>query len=292
MRRTVTNVTLLSSLAVLTTCDVPTSPPDDVRPLQSVVASQSGRLLNLNDEWARIARTSVPGFAGMHRQPDGTVAVLLTDVSRRAEAEAYVAEEFDRSAQIPAVDVTPAQYDFDQLNQWFLALDLLFQRSRDIASLDIDEVNNRLAVGVLNSDAVSFVRLNANDLGIPPQALDVRIGGGTINQSAVQHTLQERARPVDGGYEVGNTARPGECTFSWNLIIDGEPFFVTASHCTGTPFELDQSRKSSRIMQPRSAPSGRTSYQFLASTFRAGIPGSVHQDVSLPTRRFLSFTTL
>jgi hypothetical protein len=229
-------------------CDVPTTTSEVTARRPAVIedhratadSDQSERLLNLNDEWARVARTSVPGFAGLYLRGDDEVVVLLTDASRRPEAETYVGAAVDPGERpVARVDVEVVQYDFDQLNEWFKVVASFGDESGQLASLDIDEVNNRLGIRVLSERAALAVRDHALRSGIPSSVVEIRV------QSApgLLHTLRDPYRPSDGGYEIVNVESSEVCTLGWNFTRDDEPHFVTASHCSELTGELDGSKE-------------------------------------------------
>ncbi|HEX8695540.1 MAG TPA: hypothetical protein VF746_24215, partial [Longimicrobium sp.] len=76
-----------------------------------------------DDEFARVARAEVPGFAGFYLQNDGTPVVLLTDPAQRGAAQRYLAREFVRArrgrhANAPTQPIfLKAAYDFAQLKE-------------------------------------------------------------------------------------------------------------------------------------------------------------------------------
>jgi hypothetical protein len=104
-----------------------------------------------DDEWARLALTTVPGFAGLFLE-GCSIVVNLTDPERqRAAAAAYVEAQFaNRPVSgregCPAgrrVEYRKVRYDFAQLRRWYDRASLLTSLKGSRAS-DIDEAKNRL----------------------------------------------------------------------------------------------------------------------------------------------------
>ncbi|MFQ5524470.1 MAG: hypothetical protein ACE5F5_13015 [Acidimicrobiia bacterium] len=100
-----------------------------------------------------------------------------------------------------------------------------------VVTLDLDEKNNRLVVGVEDAAIISQVRRIGRVLDIPRRALAV-VQASRL--TPLDHTVRDRVRPALGGLEIHNGN--GECTLGFSarsdFFIDGAFGFVTASHCT------------------------------------------------------------
>jgi hypothetical protein len=237
---------LCAALLVSAACDdsTPTGSPElPEAPAASRGASSERRREPLpDDEFARVARTDVPGFGGYYIQADGTPVVLLTDPRQRGAAERWLATQLPQRARgrLAAAAgrrpvVRTVAYDFAQLRAWADQLEGLFVRP-DVYLLDVDEVGNRVFVGVGSETAVGAVRSEAARLGVPAAALHVE----TQEAPRPRINLTDWTPNLQGGYQINPTPGPyGQCTLGFNAIRNGQSVFVTNSHCSQSYFALD-----------------------------------------------------
>jgi hypothetical protein len=205
-------------------------------------AAPQGAIHTPDDEFARAARAEVPGFAGYYLQDDGTPVVRLTDPGQRGAAQRYLAQELIRArggrgkgtAQQPVF--LQADYDFAQLKGWFDALHPLLQRN-DVFLLDVDEVRNRVHVGVADAAATGAVRAEAARLGIPAAALSV----ATQERPQTRATVQDWFNPLPGGVQIAFGQYVCTLGFNATRVSTGASIFVTNSHCTTSQFATDGS---------------------------------------------------
>jgi len=205
----------------------------DPAPSQTQVRTQ-------DDEQARIAREEIPGFAGFYLQEDGTPVMRLVDPAQRAAAQRVLAPElararYGRLANAPAQPIVrTATYDFAQLKGWAEKVEGLLTRS-DVYLVDIDEVNNRVHVGVADNAAVGAVRSSAARMGIPAGAIFVQ----TQAKPAERATVRDRYTTMVGGTQIafGNYV----CTMAFNArqVSTGANIYVTNSHCTRRQYASD-----------------------------------------------------
>ena len=224
-------VLVLLLAAACGTPDAPVGPEPGDAALDQ--AAPRGAVHTPDDELARVARAEVPGFAGFYLRDDGTPVVRLVDASQRGAARRYLARELIRAgsgrggggAKEPVF--RDAAYDFARLKAWADGLHPLLARG-DVFLIDVDEVENRVLVGVADQSAAGAVRAEGARLGIPAAALFVR----------TQPRPELRATLI-GGVQVVNSA--GLCTLGFNArrVSTGMNVFVTNSHCTLVPFALD-----------------------------------------------------
>lgn len=199
-------------------------------PQQGVVTS--------DDEYARVARAEVPGFAGFYLQNDGTPVIRLTNQASRGAAERYLAPRLSglrkgRLANAPQRPVfQDATYDFAQLRGWSRQVHSLLSRG-DVYTIDVDEVKNQVRVGVRDASAVAAVRAQGAQMGIPAGALFVE----TQPRPEQRQTVQDYSGTMMGGIQIASSA--GTCTEGFNAIRDGYWIFVTNSHCTDAYFAYD-----------------------------------------------------
>lgn len=228
------------TLTLAAACDTPDAPlgpqPDDAAMNR---APQSFR--TPDDEFARAARAEVPGFAGFYLQNDGTPVVRLVDPSQRGAAQRYLAQELTRAragrrAGAPAQPVfIGAAYDFAQLKDWSEALHPLLSSRGDVYLIDVDEVGNRVLLGVADATAIGAVRAEAARLGIPAAALEVR----TQAKPELRATVRDRFTTTLGGIQIAFSGYVCTLGFNARRVSTGANIYVTNSHCTGTQNAFD-----------------------------------------------------
>jgi hypothetical protein len=175
----------------------------------------------------------VPGFGG-YLLDNGRPVVYLTDPSRRPEAaEALAGFLADRGFTASDLVVRQASYDWRQLDAWH---ERAWPQALSVTGAvysDIDERSNRLRFGGVDASAVQSIVAVLTGLGIPA-------GAAVVEQTAPierVHTLRDRVRPVDGGYQINFFATPASpvtlvCTLGFNVVKNGVNSFITNSHCT------------------------------------------------------------
>lgn len=188
-------------------------------------------------EFARVARAEVPGFAGYYLDDEGTPVILLKDLKQRDAAELYLAAELENALRgeedyrVPIFRKVP--HDFADLKGWYDKLTGLMARE-DVHTLDVDEVRNRVFVGVRDKAAIQAVRKEAARLRVPPGVLRVEIRPAP----ELLIGLRDRTSNLTGGYKIeGFTG--GGCTLGFNATHLGISVFVTNSHCTYNPLAYD-----------------------------------------------------
>ena len=235
----------------------------------------------VDDEMARIAREEVPGFAG-YGVKDGRLTMFLTDVRSHARAVAVLESTFGRqrfpAGQKPGfdrMDVAQAKYDYNQLQTWRLALREPLFRDKGFVTLDIDETQNRIEIGVIDLSARGRLTGILDRLQIPRDAVTTQVTPITCSLSTAcppppdstgtspdpvatspvtdmsafaSGRLDGDAGTIVAGYEVYHDPDPVAhtkkvCTLGVNArvafsngTLDG---FFTNSHCTSTLFGSD-----------------------------------------------------
>jgi hypothetical protein len=131
----------------------------------------------LDDTYAQMAR-DVPGFAGLQLAEDGeTIQVFF----RGTESQPGQALERAVTAFLEAngepwsgtIELLPARYDFLQLRGWYDRLVVL--NLPGLVMTDIDEVNNRLFIGVETAEARDLVEQRLVELDIPREVVAIEI---------------------------------------------------------------------------------------------------------------------
>lgn len=226
------------ALALLAACDAPEAP---VGPSTAGTRDQTAQQLRIrtpDDEFARAARAEVPGFAGFYLRDDGTPFIKLTQAGQRGAAQRYLAQELSRSRGGRRGAVAAAQpvfeqaaFDFAQLRDWSESLHpLLQQRAGDVYMIDLDEVHNRVLVGVAGPGAVAAVRAEGARLGIPAQALHVQAQAAP----QVRATVRDRFTNTVGGIQIAFSSYVCTLGFNARRVSNNTNVYVTNSHCTGT----------------------------------------------------------
>lgn len=204
MRHTSSVSAAVLALLFTAACDSLDSPADPVSPdLAANRAAPQGRIHTPDHEFARAARAEVPGFAGYFLRSDGTPVIRLADGAQRGAAQRYLAQHLaaarrGRHAGAPQQPVfLPAAYDFAQLHKWSERLTPLLQRE-GIYLIDVDEVENRVLVGVGSASAGATVRAEAVRLGIPAAAVATQTQPKPENRA----TVRDRFTTQVGGIQI------------------------------------------------------------------------------------------
>jgi hypothetical protein len=249
-RRALRNGFILAAVGLSAGCvdEQPTQPavPEDDQPTAAVFSTQRGSTpRGLDAGFAQIAR-AVPGFGGMYVDRSGTLHVHVT--RDRAAAPRGREELMSRlRPTLPAFGRTAngaqdvvfhdAEYDY-------LRLDQMRERMRGIFGVegvvytDIDELSNRLRVGVREGTPRERIEEALSRLGVPIEA--VTIAATPVIQRLKGETLRDLVQPVGGGLQIV-WEYPGVgfflCTLGFNALRSepgrSRPYFLTNSHCTG-----------------------------------------------------------
>ena len=222
--------------------DVPVSPEaGDAAPSQAASHAAPQAFKTPDDEFARVSRAEVPGFAGFYLQEDGTPVVRLVDGTKRGEAMRYLAPELARArrgrlANAPQQPVfVPAEHDFAQLKEWAEQLSPLMFSRGDVYLVDVDEVGNRVLLGVADATATGAVRAEAARLGIPANAVATQ----TQEKPQVRATLRDRFTTTLGGIQIAFGGYVCTLGFNARRVSTGANVYVTNAHCTGTQYASD-----------------------------------------------------
>ncbi len=227
-------------LAVLVTAACDTSDlvtPGAGGPTPDLAATPQGQVRTQDDEHARVARAEVPGFAGFYLQEDGTPVVRLVNTAQRGAAERYLGPDIVRARTTNGAKqpiVVKANYDFAQLKGWAEKAEGMLTRG-DVYLVDIDEVNNRVHVGVADRAAVSAVRSAAARMGIPASAIFVQ----TQAKPEGRATLRDRYTTMVGGTQIAFSNYVCTMAFNATRVSTGANVYVTNSHCTRRQYATD-----------------------------------------------------
>lgn len=207
-------------------------------------ASQRSRLYHgpLETQFARI-EAEVPGFGGWYFNENGEAVLRVKDLKHGPQAIERVGIILDARPRAgravtprerPFIKVQPANFSFSELA---IFRDIFSQNLIEgIHSIDADEENNVLSIGVRDQEVAHQVRATAARLHIPGNALHVKIESAPSSRAA----LADYHRPLRGG--MGFSFIDGitkYCSIGingyWQYGVHG---FVTASHCTSSTWNL------------------------------------------------------
>ena len=205
--------------------------------------------VTLDDQFAAVA-AEVPEFGGMYIE-GGTLKIVLTDPQPAVleRAERALARVFDR--QLPRLprEAVAGRYGFERLKYWHDRARALLVRP-EIVSLDADERDNRLAIGVEHIDARPAIETALAQLSIPLAAVRIfEQERPILRNHLLLPMLSAQQRPLFGGVEISGGGPGGACSLGFLADRGGVPGFVTASHCAGTFV-----KKGAPFFQPSSGP--------------------------------------
>ncbi|MDQ3399231.1 MAG: S1 family peptidase, partial [Deinococcota bacterium] len=222
----------------------------------------TGSELSLDEQFAQVAE-QVPGFAGLFYDEDGILTAYLKDTgeldiqahatpsSPLASAISTVfgedtlaptavrdeAGELITQSTAPQLRIIRADYSFTELASAFRraevggVLDIA-----DAVTLDIDERQNRLFVGVSNAEAQAEVEGRLARLGLAAVATVA-----VVDPPTELARLQDQVRPMVGGLQLfWGPYQNGYyyCTIGFIAVRNGVRGFVTNSHCTGDQLKV------------------------------------------------------
>jgi len=195
----------------------------------------------LDNDFEALGKT-LPGFGGLY-YVNGTLTVVLTDTSKASMIGGAIANFLARYdvrqlgrafGDAAKMRVVRGDFAWTQLAEWNRQI-LKMGVIAGLTQTDIDEVRNRISIGVVDDAAAARVRAALARLKVPTTAVIVEhIPAMTL----LSDSLIGVVRPPGGGVAIhGN----GYCTLSYNAYYhdatgtyDGKRYFLTVSHCTNT----------------------------------------------------------
>lgn len=219
--------------------NVPEAAPDIGVP----VSVQHGEL-----HFADLAR-QVPSSAGYYFDSTGTLVVLVRDAGEDAAAvgamsvrvQAERLRSGDGRGAAPRITTRRATYTFKQLAEWRDLVHTEARRvNRGIASLDLDEVLNRVTIGLIPNDEAKrqAVTNSLARFGVPSEALNFENVAKVRNDAAPSSLLSETTDPIAAGLIV-DLAGGGSCSVGFVAQRNGTLGLVSATHCTPSVFGVD-----------------------------------------------------
>lgn len=214
-------------------------PPGGTAGLPAEAEPQRTPPRTIDDIFEDIAK-EVPGFGGVFFDPPGSpnLQVVLTDTrpEKLAAARNAILSRYPGAGRLLASGYAArqGQYDFVQLRGWYRQMrDVLSQPG--VVSTGIDEVKNRLRVGIAFESDRDSVEEWLSRSGIPLEAINVEVTGPVRLEN-----LDQKHTAV-GGLQIARDLGGGLCTLGFNAYRNGVGGFVTASHCTAVQNAVDGS---------------------------------------------------
>jgi hypothetical protein len=179
-----------------------------------------------------------PGFGGYWFEGD-TMLVRLKDPSLLATAEKALDRKFHPSMmERKAVVAVPSEYSFSELKAVHEEYGGFFMDSDGVVSIDTDEVENRVVVGVADNHAKERMEKALGAMNAPTAKILVR-----PNSVAMPNlNMRDRQRPMAAGLKItlaNDTTSPrfqGACTHGFALFERAGSLYrwgvATNSHCT------------------------------------------------------------
>lgn len=250
--------------STLTACNTsdPLSPPTGRGVAVSLPAQLApSSMFTIDDEFAEIA-DSVPGFGGLYFDQSGSLTVVMqepqsfsTQLSRLERAIARTkarrhGSKHSRDLEISGARVVAGAFSFRQLlSEYRGPLLHALPNIVGLVSTDIDEVRNRIVVGILTDANVTDARRVLVEMGVTSSMVDIVQSSAPTSNSLLADPL----RPVPGGARIKTSVYPSwkPCTLGFNLLkymgtfedtVATGRYFVTASHCSSTQWSLDYSQ--------------------------------------------------
>ena len=241
---------LLGAL-VLVSCgekDSPSSALEVTRATVLPAPDVARELWSLDEEFAYINRR-VPGFAGYTYNGKGEAEVALVDTNSLPAATTAIEASVSNSAFVMGNGVRARKVRFDFLDLAVFKEQVVTMLDLDVvSSIDIDEMRNKVVVGLVDAAAVKeavAIQDNGGLEGVPRDAVvfeererfvpDVAAAASSeLSPLQGLGNVLKEVKPRVGGVSLSVPA--GGCTLGFNghLMINGVNTrgFVTNSHCT------------------------------------------------------------
>lgn len=218
----------------------------------------------IDDEFAALV-DDIPGFGGFYYDSTQVLTIRLknptTLAASRQRAEEFLSAKVMRgesrrgriAADVAQMRAVSADFDFKELLSWYRRLVLPASgRAHGVTMTDIDEVRNRIVVGVADFADIEPMRTLLSALELPEGAWEVvqfgrvnsdvrRRRANSVSSMLVTRKITDTLRPVPGGSKITNIDGNFDtypCTLGFNLVallddtVRTDRYFVTNSHCT------------------------------------------------------------
>ena len=135
---------------------------------------ENGQMMNSDQRLARIAQEYEGGFGGyyLHNSDKSTVYVYMLDPSQDEAAKDAFRAAYRGKRQVAQIIPVQGNYAFDDLLNWFYALDgAMVQDSIHPSTGAVLEIANRIQFGLEDMGQAEDARRIMDDLGIPEGAV-------------------------------------------------------------------------------------------------------------------------
>lgn len=139
-----------------------------------------------------------------------------------------------------SIRVRKADYSYRQLAAWRNAVRLLGRLpALQTRTLDLDEVRNRVVVGVAAASEFQRQAVSASlaQLNIPSDGVVIEVVGPVqldLCHAPDVGTIEQRQRPLEGGRQLSWSSPSACATLGYTALYDGLKYGVTNSHVTAT----------------------------------------------------------
>ncbi len=231
------------ALTSVATCAYERDPTGVSDGRETGAATQGGLVYAEERRAAELAR-EIPELAGFFFDTSGNVIVLLKGLAAsetmKDRLRPRLGKELSRGRRKDAADliVRTVDYSFLELKDWrdrLMRADIL--TAPGVVWLDLDEVRNRVVIGLDVGADPGAARVIAQDLGIPAEAVAFEVTGPYVSQQS----LQDQFRPIEGGIRIQRVSggQRVSCTLGFTALWNNQPVFLTAGHCSPDPAGID-----------------------------------------------------
>jgi hypothetical protein len=217
---------------------------------------ENGQMVDTDQRLARIAQEHAGGFGGyyFHTTDKTTVYVYMQDLGETEAAEDAFRAAYRGKRQVTRVIPVQGDYAFDDLLDWFYALDTaMVQHGIHPKIGAVLEIANRIEFGLEDIGQAEDARGIMDELGIPRGAVIFKESQGGLLSD--EDSLRAKWRPVVGGIQHKIRFGNAYCTIGFVTERNSEAGMVVASHCTnadrdiGGPGDADIYQPSKHLFQ-------------------------------------------
>ena len=192
-------------------------------------ASGEARALTIDEEFTRLSRR-VPGFGGYYYDSAGALNVVLTQPTHQlAAVRALLSARGVRGSD--TLLARQGRYDFEDLNRWRGRLEA--EPLAGLVFTDVDEVNNRITLGMTHPDPEQVAAAMARLL-IPADAVHLEQAAPNEQHQTAFTSVHQQNRPLAAGQQIKRFSNGYIyfCTLGFNVRRNGSLGFFTNTHCT------------------------------------------------------------
>jgi hypothetical protein len=190
--------------------------------------------------------THLPGLGGIFVR-DGRAVVYLKDFAdentaradiARARSQSAALDRLQRQAGFQSIEIRRGQYAFSELVNWTNVLAASLSGIQGVSTIDADEAENRVRLGVLSETARSNVERAVLQARVPLEAVRIAIEGSVSSLTSIRDIFRPH---IPGGVQLAygpwqdyafGPIWDGICTIGFNVTnASGEKGFLTAAHC-------------------------------------------------------------